>query len=284
MWCQFGPATVWTAVERRADRFAECGNLIGLAQNGKAVSAGEGFGIATGQQHRKPRVTLVDGFGQSQSVEFARQHHVGEHQIDRRAGGEKVQRRLGIFDGNAPVVELLEQCHCDGLHIRIVFDDQNSLTAPGRLAGRCGVNRDDRGVAARQVQRRLRSVVDLAANTALIPSTVSVPSRVTFSPDRIIAPPSGMASRAFTTRFTSASSNSGMSIATGQTSGGNSMRRSILPRAELESTSRNAMTVLPGWTVRGFCGWRRAKVSNCRVSVSPREAAAMIASSERMFF
>src|SRR4029077_6343847 len=75
------------------------------------------------------------------------------------------QRRLGIFDGNAPVVELLEQCHCDGLHIRVVFDDQDGLTTAGRLAGRRGVNRDDRGVAARQIESRLRSLVDLAANT-----------------------------------------------------------------------------------------------------------------------
>ena len=129
------------------------------------MPAGEGLGIATGQQHRKPRVTLVDGFGQSQSVKFAWQHHVGEHQIDCRAGGEKVQCRLGIFDGNAPVVELLEQCHCDGLHIRIVFDDQDGLTTAGGLTGRRGVSRDNRSVAAGQIESRLRSVADLAANT-----------------------------------------------------------------------------------------------------------------------
>ena len=62
------------------------------------------------------------------------------------------------------------------------------------------------------------------------------------------------------------------------------MRRSILPRTELASTSRKAAMVWRHVTVRGLSGWRRENVSNCRVSVSPREAAVKIACSERKFF
>ena len=128
------------------------------------------------------------------------------------------------------------------------------------------------------------SLIVSAANSPLRESTDSSPRSVTFLPAMVIEPPSGMASRALTTRLTNASSNSAMSIETGQMSRGISVRRSILPRAELASTSWNAAMVWPKCTVRGFCGWRREKVSNCRVSASPREAAVKIASSERIFF
>ena len=67
-------------------------------------------------------------------------------------------------------------------------------------------------------------------------------------------------------------------MAIGQTLAGCRCASVTLPRTELASTSRKAATVCDNETVRGLSGWRRAKVSNCRVSVSPREAAARIAS------
>ena len=97
-------------------------------------------------------------------------------------------------------------------------------------------------------------------------------------------PPSGMASRAFTTRLTSANSNSEMSIESGHVAGGTAICRSILPRAELASISSNAAMVCAGETVRGLSDWRRENISNCRVSVSPRAAADWMASSARTFF
>ena len=123
-----------------------------------------------------------------------------------------------------------------------------------------------------------------ATNSPRSFSGVSSPPRVTLAADTMTWPPSGMASRALTTRLTSASSNSEMSIESGHVVGGTSICRSILPRAELASISRNAAMVCAGETVRGLSDWRRENISNCRVSVSPRAAADWIASSARTFF
>src|SRR5690348_6546878 len=49
-------AAGWAAFDRGADCFGQRRNLIGLAQDGQVVTAGESLGIAAGQQYWQSRM------------------------------------------------------------------------------------------------------------------------------------------------------------------------------------------------------------------------------------
>jgi hypothetical protein len=71
-------------------------------------------------------ILLADSARQSQAIEVARQHHVGEHQVDGFPGGKEIERSFRAFDCYRAVVELL-QCRGHGFHIRVVLDNEDHL-------------------------------------------------------------------------------------------------------------------------------------------------------------
>ncbi len=72
------------------------------------MASGEGFGIAARQQHGDARVFFADCLRQRHAIEISGQHDIGEDEVDRRSGGEKVERRFRIIDSDSAVIELFE--------------------------------------------------------------------------------------------------------------------------------------------------------------------------------
>ena len=90
-------------------------------------------------------------------------------------------------------------------------------------------------------------------------------------------PPRGIASRALIARLTSAVSSSVVSTVIGQISSSTATSSSMALPRPVSSTSRTEKMLSRRSTVWGLTLWRRANVSNCRVSAAPRCEALSIA-------
>ena len=104
----------------------------------------------------------------------------------------------------------------------------------------------------------------------------SSPLPCRFSAAMVMVPPPGIASRAFTHRFSIANSNSPTSISTGHSSAPNSISTWMCPPSERSSISRMPLS----WAARsidsGLMGWRRENASSWCVSPVPRATARRI--------
>jgi len=93
-----------------------------------------------------------------------------------------------------------------------------------------------------------------ATNSPVRPSRASAATRETFSAEIDSRPPSGMASRALSTRLTKASSISDLSTRTGQIVAGTSIASVMFTCSEPDSTSRMPVTVSAGLSTVGLSG------------------------------
>ena len=138
-----------------ADRLGECGNSVRLAQDRQAVAAGERLGVAAGEHHRNVGMALANNAREREAVEFAGQHHIGEHKIDWLAGDYEIERGAAGFHRMRAVVELLQQCGGHDFDIGIVLDHQDRFALAvhllGRLAGSLRDGGGGRFDAARQI-------------------------------------------------------------------------------------------------------------------------------------
>ena len=98
------------------------------------------------------------------------------------------------------------------------------------------------------------------------------------------APPFGIASRAFTARFSKASSSSLGSTLTAQLLLGTATSIAMSPRSERLSISLSSGRRWLRSITAGVCICRRENASSCRVRLSPRAVALAIMSSSRTCF
>ena len=115
------------------------------------------------------------------------------------------------------------------------------------------------------------------ANAIGRPGGFSPATRVTFSAVSVTVPPPGMASRAFSARFTSASSSSPGSTFTSQQSAATAVASLTDDPIELLSMTSKPAMCSGRFSTTGLTDWRRAKVSSCPVSAAPRCAASSMA-------